>query len=63
MITGQEISRQLDGVNVMFGKNVESEVREKRAQSTDADTQQWRKKSIFSNFHIGWIIYHVTILI
>ncbi|XP_061363146.1 uncharacterized protein LOC133306783 [Gastrolobium bilobum] len=46
MLSGSEILKQLDDINVTFGSNLESNSRRKRGRSEDRP-KQWRKKSIF----------------
>ena len=51
-LSGVDILRQVDDIEVVFGKNVETDAETQQRRSrgqglVDAGTQQWRKKSIF----------------
>lgn len=47
IITSFEIVRQLEDVNILFGKDVECDILRRQPRGTYLDTQYWRKKSIF----------------
>ena len=59
ILSGFEILEQLQNIDVIFGKVHELKGGGKRSRGTledESETQQWKKKSIFLNFHIGNLI-------